>query len=306
MADEIILHHYMLSPYSEKVRLALGLKRLAWRSVIIPVVTPRPELMPLTGGYRRTPVMQVGADIYCDTQLILRALERLRPEPSLFPRRTQGVATALAWWWDKSTFMPAVGIVASLRQDLFTAEFAAERKGFLGGIDLREMAPDLPLYVQRISAHLGWLIWMFADGRPFILGAEPSAADLTAYHTIWFIRQNGGPKAEAMLPLEELRPWFDRVSAIGHGTPREMSEGEALEVAKNAEPATPGPPAGGDPSGYKPGQRVSVAPDDMGRDPVAGTLVAADAQEVVIRRSDPRVGEVNVHFPRAGFDVKPA
>ena len=30
---------------------------------------PRPDLMPMTGGYRRTPVMQIGADIYCDTQM---------------------------------------------------------------------------------------------------------------------------------------------------------------------------------------------------------------------------------------------
>jgi glutathione S-transferase len=305
MAD-IILHHYPLSPYSEKIRLALGLKRLAWRSVIIPVTTPRPDLMPMTGGYRRTPVMQVGADIYCDTQLILRTLERLHPEPSLFPQGTQGVATALAWWWDKSTFVPAVGIVASLRQDLFTPEFAEERRGFLGGIDLTQMAPDLPLFVQRMCAHLGWLTSMFADGRPFMLGAQPSAADLTAYHTIWFIRQNGGPKAEAMLPLGALRAWFDRVSAIGHGTEQEMSAADALTVAKHAKPAQPDIPTDGDPSGYKPGQQVSVTPDDMGRDPVTGTLVAADAQEIVIRRSDSKVGEVNVHFPRAGFDVKPA
>ncbi|MBV8614794.1 MAG: hypothetical protein JOY66_13660 [Acetobacteraceae bacterium] len=107
-----------------------------------------------------------------------------------------------------------------------------------------------------------------------------------------------------MLPLDPLRPWFDRVTAIGHGTPREMSEADALEAAKVAEPAAPSVPADGDPSGYRPGQRVSVAADDMGRDPVVGGLVAADAQEVVIRRSDPRVGEVHVHFPRAGFDVK--
>jgi glutathione S-transferase len=303
---EIILHHYPLSPYSEKIRLALGLKRLAWRSILIPVMTPRPELMPLTGGYRRTPVMQVGADIYCDTQLILRALERMHPEPSLFPSQTQGIAAALCWWWDRSTFMPAVGIVASLRPDLFTPEFAEERKTFLGGVDLTQMAPDLPLFVQQMCAHLGWLTWILADGRLFILGAEPSAADLTAYHTIWFVRQNGGPKAEAMLPLGQVRAWFDRVTAIGHGTEREMSAADALTVAKHAEPAAPDIPADADPSGYKPGQRVSVTPDDMGRDSVVGTLVAADAQEIVIRRSDSRVGEINVHFPRAGFEVRPA
>ena len=34
---EIILHHYPLSPYSEKIRLALGLKSVPWKSVEIPV-----------------------------------------------------------------------------------------------------------------------------------------------------------------------------------------------------------------------------------------------------------------------------
>ena len=56
---EIILHHYPRSPYAEKVRLALGLKGLAYGSVTIPTWMPKPDLLPLTGGYRRTPVMQV-------------------------------------------------------------------------------------------------------------------------------------------------------------------------------------------------------------------------------------------------------
>jgi len=89
-AQSIILHHYPMSPYSEKIRLAFGLKGIAWHSVIISPMMPRPDLTPMTGGYRRTPVMQVGADIYCDTQLILRTLERLHPQPSLFPKQTQG------------------------------------------------------------------------------------------------------------------------------------------------------------------------------------------------------------------------
>jgi glutathione S-transferase len=62
MAD-IILHHYDISPYSEKVRLGLGLKGLAWASVELPVIMPKPDLTPLTGGYRKTPVLQIGADI---------------------------------------------------------------------------------------------------------------------------------------------------------------------------------------------------------------------------------------------------
>ena len=60
---DIILHHYEISPYSEKVRLGLGLKGLAWGSVEIPVIMPKPDLTALTGGYRKTPVLQIGTDI---------------------------------------------------------------------------------------------------------------------------------------------------------------------------------------------------------------------------------------------------
>ena len=73
---DLILHHYPQSPVAEKVRVVLGIKNVAWRSVQIPRLPPKPDLMPLTGGYRRTPVLQVGADVYCDSQCIIRELER--------------------------------------------------------------------------------------------------------------------------------------------------------------------------------------------------------------------------------------
>ena len=82
MAHEIILHNYPNSPFSEKVRVAFGIKGLSWRSVIQPVIMPKPDLIPLTGGYRKIPVMQIGADIFCDSQIILR-------EPLFVPQAAQ-------------------------------------------------------------------------------------------------------------------------------------------------------------------------------------------------------------------------
>lgn len=304
-ARSIILHHYPMSPYSEKIRLALGLKGIAWHSVIISPTIPRPNLTPMTGGYRRTPVMQVGADIYCDTQLILRTLERLHPQPSLFPGQTQGEATALAWWWDRSTFLPAVGVVAALNKDRFTPDFVEERRQFLG-FSLTEMPANFPFYLQQLAAHFDWLQGMLDRGGHFLLGDAPSAADLTAYHTIWFMRQNGGGKAEELLPIGKLAGWYDRVAAIGHGRPQDLSSAAALVIAQAADPAPPHIAENGDPSGLKPGQRITITPDDMGRDPVTGVLVAADSQEIIIRRSDQKTGEMQVHFPRAGFEAKPA
>ena len=98
--SEIILHHYPQSPVSEKVRVGLGIKGLAWRSVEIPRLPPKPDLVPLTGGYRRTPVMQIGADVYCDSLAILRELERRFPEPSFEPA---GGAAGLAWGFSRWT-----------------------------------------------------------------------------------------------------------------------------------------------------------------------------------------------------------
>jgi glutathione S-transferase len=61
-----------------------------------------------------------------------------------------------------------------------------------------------------------------------------------------------------------------------------------------------------DPSGLRAGQTVTVTPDDNARVPVSGTLVAADAAEIVIHRRDPVAGDLHIHFPRLGFDVAAA
>ncbi len=306
--SEIILHHYEFSPFSEKVRLAFGLKRLPWRSVLVPVWMPKPELMPLTGGYRRAPVMQIGADVHCDTQLILRVLERLRPEPSLFPGGTQGLASALSFWWESSTFVTAARVLGAMIGDKLPPELVEDRKTFLG-FDMGQaaMAPGLPLYVQRLRAHFYWLARMFSDGRPFALGAEASAVDLSAYHVLWLLRRNLGAEMDALVPFARLQSWYERVGAIGHGSPRDMPAAEALDVAAEATPAAPDTEAeDGEAFGLLPGRRVDVTPDDTGRDPVVGTLAAAGPEEIVLRRADARVGEVNVHFPRAGYDAVPA
>ena len=307
MPQPVILHGYDFSPFSEKVRLAFGLKGMEWHAVDVPVAMPKPNLLPLTGGYRRAPVMQVGADIYCDTLLILREVERLRPEPSLYPGGQEGLAHAVSYWIERTIFTPAASLATSIIGDQLPREFIEERKSFMNHDFSKEASlRDRPLNLQRVHASLAWLGQMLGDGRPFLLGDAPSAADLSAYHMIWFARKNGGPEVEAMLPLGPLLAWVNRVAALGHGTRREMQADEALDIARASEPRDPGIPANGDSSGLRAGQEVVVRADDRGRDPIRGALVAADAQEVVVMHRNDRVGAVHVHFPRAGFDVLPA
>src|SRR6202789_590166 len=107
----IIFHLFDASPFSEKIRLVFGLKRLAWRSVRVSPIMPRPDLTPLTGGYRRTPTMQIGADIFCDTRVILREIEARYPEPTLLPSGVAGMVTALGMWTDRVFFQNTVNLV---------------------------------------------------------------------------------------------------------------------------------------------------------------------------------------------------
>jgi glutathione S-transferase len=308
MAD-IILHHYPASPFAEKIRLGLGLKGLAWKSVIIPMVMPKPDLIPLTGGYRKTPVMQIGADIYCDTQLILRELEGRHPTPSFHPDGTAGLAEAFAFWAEKFMFGAAVGVAFALGKtsDRFNDAFKADRAKFSGrDFDVAKMKAALPKLLDQLRAHLAHLDTMLSDGRKFLLGDKPSLADLAPYHCLWFIAQNAGADAPPLKDLPRLREWMQRVAAIGHGNPTEIDGKAALEIARQATPATREAADPADPEGRKPGAMVSVVPDDTGRDPVVGALIASSAQEIVIKRNDPLVGEVMVHFPRAGFIVSTA
>ena len=172
MAD-IILHHYPLSPYAEKVRTALGIKNAAWRGVIIPVIMPKPDLMPLTGGYRKTPVMQIGADVYCDTQLILRALERRIPEPTLYPGGSGGLADGIAWWAERSLFNVAVGVAFAKTGGQLPPGFAEDRAKFSGReVNLERIRAAEPRLLADYRAQLQWLEETLAK-RPFLLGERP-------------------------------------------------------------------------------------------------------------------------------------
>jgi glutathione S-transferase len=303
---DIILHHYDTSPYSEKVRLGLGLKGLAWESVELPVIMPKPNLTALTGGYRKTPVLQIGADVYCDSQLIMRELERRYPTPSFYPAG-HGAADALAWWAEKTTFSPAAGILFAKKPEALPEGFLEDRAKFSGrNIDPAAMNAAVPNLLDQLRAHFDWLNQMLTDGRSFLQGSAASLADLAAYHPVWFLQQKFGPLAPPLDGFPRLLSWAERVAAIGHGRRSLMTSEQALDVARAATSTACATPDPQDPVGRKPGQTVTVTPDDTGRDPVIGELVASGVHEIVIRRSDSAIGEVCVHFPRAGFVVAPA
>ena len=304
-ASSIILHHFEESPFSEKVRIVFGLKKLEWTSALISRIMPRPDLMPMTGGYRRTPVMQIGADIYCDTQCILRELERRFPEPTLFPGGDEGLGWGTAMWTDRPFFQSTVNLVFGTLADRVPADFIEDREKLRGAkFDVAAMKSAIPQMRDQFRAHVSWIETQLADGRNWMVGDSFSLCDVHAYMNIWYLRSSLPDAADGMLTeFPRTRAWESRVRAIGHGRRSEISTAAALDIATHAKPLTAEMADPGDPNGRKPGDIVEVVPDDYGKIKVKGEIVALSPQHIAIRRHDPHAGEIVVHFPRVGFLV---
>jgi glutathione S-transferase len=298
---DLILHHYDMSPYAEKIRLALGLKGLPWRSVLAPMVMPKPDLVELTGGYRRVPVLQIGADVYCDTHLIVRVLDAVRPAPPLAPPGLETVEHAFSRWAETSFMMVVLAYFGI--GGVFPEEFVEDRRKTMvpPGVNLDGTRAIVGTKLAQLRSNLARLEAQLADGRAFMLGDEPCGADLSAFHPLMFLSTH--PRTAALLePQPRVRDWMKRVRAIGHGKREEIDAAQAIGIAREAEPAPfTGEPAL--PDGIALGTLVVVLPDEYGSGNVAGTLAPSGLHEIAVRRRTERAGEVVVHFPREDYSV---
>jgi glutathione S-transferase len=297
MAHEIVLHHYDTSPFSEKPRVMFGVKGLAWRAVTQPVIMPKPELVPLTGGYRRIPVMQIGADIYCDTQVILAEIEARHPEPPVI----RGGDWAVNLWADRLFFQTTVAVVFGEIGDEVPEAFKKDREALSGRpFDTAAMKAVAEPMKGQWRGHAGY-IERGLGLEDFLGGSTPSLADIAAYMNVWWLRRAAHGAAEALLDgLPGTQAWRERMKAIGHGERTEMTGAEALAIATAATPAAAPASDPKDPSGLTPGAMVAVRADDYGRDPITGRLVALNADRIVIAREN-ELGVTHAHFPRTGF-----
>jgi glutathione S-transferase len=306
--SDLILHHYATSPFSEKARLMLGYKGLAWQSVNIPRIMPKPDVLALTGGYRRTPFLQVGADIYGDTALICDVLEHRQPSPPLYPEHHKGMARVLAQWADTTLFWAAMAYSLSPKgaAALFAGQppeaaqaFAADRAAMRGGMTgLRpgDATAALRSYLRRLST--------MVEEQPFLLGAAPCVADFAAYHPLWFSRVVNPTMAGILDATPHVIEWLDRMAAIGHGTSTRISSTDAIAIAAKADPAPLTDDVFQDEHNIALGSRVTVAAELFGQEPTEGILRAATRTRYTLERSDERAGRLHVHFPRIGYVLR--
>jgi glutathione S-transferase len=297
--SELILHHYDASPFTQRVLRMLGIKGLEWHSVVTPMMPPKDDLLALTGGYRGTPVLQIGADIYIDSQRIARELEARFPQPSLFPGGNAGMTYAAVKWAD-AFFRAGLHMAIGATSTAWPAEFRRDRQGVFPDVDFDGI--DLAHARSQLRAHAGFIEQQLADGRAYLSGAAPGLIDVHAWTVPWFTRASVPGVNELFAAFGRMRAWEERVAALGEGRRSESSAEAAFAVARAARPA-PGTVAADDAQQLQAGMHVEVAPDDTRRGVVQGRLVSLDWNEVGVSRTHPHCGEVVVHFPRLGYRV---
>ena len=310
---DLILHHYPESPFSEKVRLMLGYKGLAWKSVHVPRIQPKPDVVSLTGGYRRTPFLQVGADIYCDTALIADVLEHVQPEPPVYPPHLKGVSRIFAQWADDTLFWTAMTYNIQPRSAVTMFPSEAVAQAFMN--DRKAMRSNMTQLrpADATSAYRSYLrrIAHMADEHDFLFGAEPCIADFATYHSLWYTRHRAPVMADILQATPSLLEWMDRMAALGQGRPEPFTSADAITVAQKAEPMPPGQnllvdSAFQDDHGIPLGTDVTITAESFGTEATVGQLVAATRTHYSLSRADPRTGTVHVHFPRIGYVLRKA
>ncbi len=298
--NNLIFHEYALSPFSEKIRRLFAFKGVRWQSVEQPIVAPKPDLTPLTGGYRRIPVLQIGADIYCDTALIARVVERLHDTPSCLPPSQQGVIALVEDWADHRFFMQVVPpVVVKLLPNL-PPEFFADRAAMSPGFKQEQLAAAAPHAWRQARQSLLRLDQQL-QASAFLCGDSFSLADAACYHCVWFIKNSPMHFAEVM-PFTALARWFNTIERFAGDTKQVITAAQALAVARDSSPQDI---AGGCVADQElsANNQISIVADDYGNEQTIGRLVRLSSSEIVITREDEQVGTVAVHYPRAGYRV---
>ena len=303
---ELILHHHDPSPFAEKTRLVFGLKGLSWQSVQVPMIMPKPDLTLLTGGYRKAPVLQIGADIYCDSSLVARELEARFPSPSLFPSGRRGLSFALGRWSDAAFFNPGAALSMG-ENDAIPQEILDDRFAFFNFMDFGNIEAEMPHCYAQFQAQAKLLEDELASLDTAYLEADtPGWTDILAWFSVWMARTNIPRSEELLAPFPAVRAWGERMNAIGHGERTDIDAASAHAAARESEPAEA---AGVDENpfhDFQSNDTVAVVPDDYGFDPVIGRLTTLNHHRISVERVADAVGTVAVHFPRSGYRVEAA
>jgi glutathione S-transferase len=235
--NDLILYHYPASPYAEKVRLLASCLDVPWRSVEVAIQPPRNTLALLAGGYRRIPVMQIGADIFCDTAIISEEIiDRSKQTLAACDDGSQALAQRaetdvfFAAIRQNSPLKTALGLTWMLGLKGMMA-FAKDRASFSAG---HKPAEQSPAAAKRVFREFLNDLEQQLVGKRYVSGASPSLSDFCCYHPI-FLAQGFKSIKPHQIP-ETVRSWMTRMAEIGWGDYANVEASDALEIAKMQDP----------------------------------------------------------------------
>jgi glutathione S-transferase len=299
---DLILHHYPASPLSEKIRVILGLKKLSWCSVEIPNLPPKPDVMPLTAGYRRTPIMQIGADVFCDSQRILSELECRKPSKA----NNTGLVQIINRWCD-DLFHPVVKVAITASSNELPNEFLEDRrKLFLNDYsDIESAKARIPYYTEQVRAQLAQAEISLKEQNGFLISSSASIADASLFALTWFIRRRWKNGAKFLEGFPNICRWEESIKSIGHGTPTDMASEKALDIAKETETTFKAQIDADDIHSLSTGDRVSITPKaNTGEKGVRGNVHIAEKNRISVLHKNDRVGTICIHFPKIGYVIE--
>lgn len=302
--NDLILHHYAMSPFSEKIRAMLGYAQVNWQSCITREMPPRPILDRLAGGYRKIPVAQMGADIFCDSKIIAAEIAQLSQKPLLAVENLDVAQQAYIAKVDLDLFFASLFVSGTMKLNikvlkamslLDIGRFLLDRINVGRTARVKAVSPLKAKDV--IKQHVADLEQRLSQN--FLFGAQPTHADFSTYHSLWFIHDLA--EAPFLQGHPKLLAWMARMKGFGHGVHSQISEQQALQAAAKAEPRAI---ANEHRQDALIGEKVTIAPADYGCEPTAGILVGVTPERYILARQDPELGILHVHFPRQGYKLK--
>ena len=301
-----IFHHYPQSPIAEKIRITFGIMGMEWQSVQIPRIPPKPLLMPLTGGYRRTPVLQLGADIFCDSQTIAWQLGLQNSNAPAYQLSNKSLELILGSFGEAILFSLSVRVVLTTSMGKAPEEFIKDRGSlyFEPGWTVEEMKNSLPSILLQLQAAFDLINHHLLENGPFINGDIPSYSDAVVQHCVWFLcgRWEGG--IDFIKPFDAVCKQREAIASLGHGISHDISAEQALETATKNNPNAPMGINCKFTGGLRRGQRVKIRPNGRTSDPdVIGALRYLDETVIIIDYEHEETGQVAIHFPVLGYQI---
>lgn len=194
------LYHHWLCPFSRKVRIVLGEKKLPFDLVVERVWEERPEFLSLNPAGEVPVLVEEDEGVVAGSAAVSEYLDEIHPDPPLIGRRPLDraeVRRLVAWFDGKFNREVTVALVGE--------KLMKRHIGLAGGPDSRMIRTGYALVRDHLE-YIGWL----TEQRRWLAGDSFSMADIAAAAHLSCVDYGGD------VPWEDFpaaKDWYVRVKS---------------------------------------------------------------------------------------------